>query len=173
MFRTNFGNLSEKYFVFMIPLILIMCSVGVLFAQNVNNDVIFQTYLESVLRPEQFDSYVRNNAEIFNQNFFSCFNRLENRVYREAVETAQMCNTYADYVKRSNCQIQNRAATIVMWFDGFKQVYRQTSKWENTPFGSITIQGKRQTEALLGPDLYKQMIMISMPVIRLYLTTCQ
>ena len=169
MFRTYFNNLSEKHFVIIIPLILIMCSVGVLFAQNVNRDVIYQTYLESVLKPERFDSYVKNKAGIFNQDFFSCLNRLEKRVYRESIEKAQICNSYSDVWRRQNCHNENHAASILMWIQGFKQVYSRTSRWQNTLIGGITILGKKQTVAILGAEFYKQMIMIAAPVIRNYL----
>ncbi len=105
--------------------------------------VLFELYVQSVVYPESFDSYVRKNSKEFDKNFFSHLDRVTSRISAEAREDIEACEKHANPKWFNDCLKDRTAAGMYFWCVSLRYVLDGKRTWAKTSSGAGILYAKK------------------------------
>jgi hypothetical protein len=127
---------------------------------------VFDVYYQSVVYPERFDQYVANNQSLFNFQFFSCLNALEQVWLPQAQQEAATCDALLDPHFKTLCLQNMQFVPLVTWSASVRLVLTNQRTWGNTTSGQLATYAKTLTCNMLGCDTFVAVMNQSLLVVR-------
>ena len=142
-------------------------------AQQTPADKLFILYRQSMLFPESFDQFVRDNSQHFDTVFRSHLATVQQSLLQLASAEIDLCNQHVDPEWKSKCIQENQAAGMYFWCESLRQLLAEENTWADTWSGSVIIFVKEMLDQLMGEGYYVQMtqgaIQLMEPQIRAYI----
>jgi hypothetical protein len=126
-------------------------------------DAMYNLYVQSVVYPEKFDSFIQNNQESFDRQFRSYLKCVERSIFALARAEIEICARHTDPAWRYQCTKEKVAVGLYFWCVSIDSVIKGEKTWPNTYSGGIILYAKRLMEQM-GVN-YVSMMRMTLPMI--------
>ncbi len=109
-------------------------------------------FLQGMVYPDQFDSFVALNRNRYTASFFACLSEVKANLRNLSVEYQNRCNDMKDPVDQQKCERADEYFKMVVALNSIESVIRGKTTWIETPTGMATSIAKR----VLGQETYIQ-----------------
>lgn len=112
---------------------------------------VYDLFFELTKYPETGDQLITKNQTLFDQQFYSCVNKLIQEYQRRANDRYDFCETL-DGENRRQCHLNNEPMKMHNWLVSIVPVTRGQALWSQTIIGQESIWGKKYWETTLVPQ---------------------
>jgi hypothetical protein len=127
--------------------------------------IVYDLYYNLMLYPESGDALIQENKRLFNKDFFSCLDVVQQRAMQDAQRHTNVCNQNTSSDDRAQCEKNNEGAKLFTWIKDIRSASRGDMPWSETFAGSTMIMAKRELERV-RPGEYERIVRDGMQQIR-------
>lgn len=132
--------------------------------------ILYETYYQAGVYPEQFDNYVQNNKAKFNNDFFSCLDEKRDDVAKNIEEEYELCDRAhtqgSEFWHQCYDDVDQQWGGIYGVLAAITEVTRNNKSFVQTDYGLYLILVKQE----MGANDYESMMKQLAPTIEEFLT---
>ena len=133
--------------------------------------ILYETYYQAVVYPEQYDNYVQNNKVKFNKDFFSCLDEKRDDVAKTIEEEYEICDRAhtqgSDFWHQCYDDVAQQYGGFYGILTAITEVTRYNKSFEQTVYGAYLIYSKKY---MMGESDYESLMRQIVPTLEASLT---